>query len=238
MEISGRRAVVTGGGGGLGEVIVRAFAARQMHVLVADVDGAAARRVAADVDGSAVTADLAEPSGVDTVAAAAEEVDVLVNCAGGWSPSGRSYPDASPADWTGVLALNLTGPMRLLQRLRGPLARSPVGAAVSISSSAARGTGAYRAPEYAVAKAGLIRLTTSLTDWAERYGIRVSCVVPGWIGLPRALDEVAVLPPTERSPLVPPTEIAAEVVRLAADEDAAGRVVIMDEGRPAYPMGP
>ena len=81
--------------------------------------------------------------------------------------------------------------MRLLQQLRAPLSRSPVGAAVSISSSAGRGTGAYGAPEYAVAKAGLIRLTTALADWSDRFGVRVACVAPGWIGLPRAIDEVA-----------------------------------------------
>jgi NAD(P)-dependent dehydrogenase (short-subunit alcohol dehydrogenase family) len=110
----------------------------------------------------------------------------LVNCAGGWSPKGQNYPAAASEDWEGVLNLNLRGPMLLLHRLREPLGRSPVVACVSISSSAATGHGAYAAPAYAVAKAGLIRLTTALADWPGRYGVRVSCVVPGWIGLARA----------------------------------------------------
>jgi 3-oxoacyl-[acyl-carrier protein] reductase len=119
--------------------------------------------------------------------------------------------------------------MALLQRLREPLSRSSVGAAVSISSSAALGAAAYAAPEYAVAKAGLIRLTTALADWDARFGIRVSCVVPGWIGLPRALAEVAARPPAERSPLIPPAHVAAEVLRLAGDPGSAGAVVVIDE---------
>jgi NAD(P)-dependent dehydrogenase (short-subunit alcohol dehydrogenase family) len=223
---------VTGGGGGLGEVIVGALAARHMHVVVADRDGEAAHRVAAEAGGTAVTADLSDDGAVDAViAAVGEDVDVLINCAGGWSPTGRNYPDAARAEWDAVLTLNLGSPMRLLQQLRAPLSRSPVGAAVSISSSAGRGTGAYGSPEYAVAKAGLIRLTTSLADWADRFGVRVACVVPGWIGLPRALNEVAARPAAARPSLIPPDRVAAEVLRLVIDPRSGGRVVVIDQPR-------
>jgi 3-hydroxybutyrate dehydrogenase len=67
-----------------------------MHVVVVDLDGEAARRVATEVGGTGVTADLSDPGGVnDVVAAVAEDVDVLINCAGGWGPAGRTYPDAT-----------------------------------------------------------------------------------------------------------------------------------------------
>ena len=225
---------MTGGGGGLGQVIVAAMAARKMHVIVADVHAEAAHRVAAEVGGTAVTADLSLDEGTDAViAAVGDDVDVLVNCAGGWSPTGRNFPDAGDAEWDAVLTLNLRSPMRLLQQLRAPLSRSSVGAAVSISSSAGRGTGAYGSPEYAVAKAGVIRFTTALADWTNRFGVRVACVVPGWIGLPRALDEVANLPATKRPTLIQPEAIAAEVLRLVTDSQSGGRVVVMDEGEPA-----
>jgi 3-oxoacyl-[acyl-carrier protein] reductase len=225
--------MVTGGGGGLGEVIARALAAAQMHVVVADVDGDAARRVANDLDGTAVTADLSQAVHVETVVAAAEgKVDVLVNCAGGWSPSGECFPASSVEDWDAVLTLNLRSPMHLLQQLRPALSRSHVGAAVSISSNAARDEGAYASPEYAVAKAGLIRLTTAVADWRERFGIRVSCVVPGWIGLPRAVEQLRAMPVGDRPALVPPADIANEVLRLVTDPASAGRVVLMDGGEP------
>jgi NAD(P)-dependent dehydrogenase (short-subunit alcohol dehydrogenase family) len=234
MDLAGRRAVVTGGGAGLGQVIAGALSAPEMHVIVADVDADAARRVATDIGGTAVGADLSRDDGADAVVAAVgDDLDVLVNCAGGWSPTGRNYPDASDAEWNAVLTLNLRTPMRLLQLLREPLSRSSVGAAVSISSSAGRAAGAYDSPEYGVAKAGLIRLTTALADWDERYGIRVACVVPGWIGLPRALDEVAAMPPADRPPLVPPQAVADQVLSLVTDARSAGRVIVMDEGEPA-----
>jgi NAD(P)-dependent dehydrogenase (short-subunit alcohol dehydrogenase family) len=227
MELAGGRAVVTGAGGGLGEIIAGALAAAGMHVVVADVDGEAARHVAAELGGTPVTADLAGDDGVDAVVAAAgPDVDVLVNCAGGWHPSGRCYPDAAPAEWGAVLTLNLRSPMRLTQALCDTLARSPIGAVVSISSSAGIGTDAYRAPEYAAAKAGLIRFTTSVADWK----VRVACVVPGWIGLPRAFAERAALPEDERPELIPPGRIAAEVLALVTDPGSAGRVVVIEDG--------
>ena len=234
MELVGRRAVVTGGAGGLGESIVRALAVQGMHVLVVDIDGEAARRVAGEVGGTGVTADLSDPGGVDdVVAAVGEDVDVLINCAGGWGTAGRTYPEATFREWDAVLTLNLRSPLRLLQELRVPLSRSSVGAAVSISSSAGLGTGAYDSPEYAASKAALIRWTTSLTDWADRFGVRVACVVPGWIGLARAVEQVAAMPEADRPPLVPPERIAAEVLRLVTDRRSGGQVVVMDEDRPA-----
>lgn len=216
---------MTGGGGGLGEVLAGALAAEGMHVLVADVDADAARRVAGTLAGTPVTADLASHDGVDAVVAAVgDDVDVLINCAGGWHPSGRCYPDAAPEEWGAVLTLNLRSPMRLTQALRAPLSRSPVGAVVSISSSAGIATDAYGSPEYAAAKAGLIRFTTSVADWK----VRVACVVPGWIGLPRAFVEREAMPPDARPPLIPPARIAAEVLALVTDPGSAGRVVVIE----------
>jgi 3-oxoacyl-[acyl-carrier protein] reductase len=221
------RALVTGGGGGLGAVIATALAARGAHVIVADADGEAARRTAAQLDGTAVRADLATDRGVEAIASATDELDVLVNCAGGWGDAANHYPEAAPDEWDAVLTLNLRAPMRLLQHFKPALTRSPVGAAVNISSSAGIGTTAYESPEYGVAKAGLIRLTTAVQGWAP--GLRVSCIVPGWIGLPRAHEEIERLPPDQRTRLIPPGRIAETVLHLIDDPDSAGRVIVIPD---------
>jgi NAD(P)-dependent dehydrogenase (short-subunit alcohol dehydrogenase family) len=226
MDLAGRRALVTGGGGGLGAVIARALADRGAHVIAADADPEAARAVAATLEGTPVHADLSSDHGVEAIAAATPDLDVLINCAGGWGGAAHRYPRAAPEEWDAVLTLNLRSPMRLLQHFRPALARSLIGAAVNLSSSAGIGTTAYESPEYGVAKAGLIRLTTAIADWQH---VRVSCIVPGWIGLPRAHEEIQQLPPGQRPRLIPPESIATTVLELIDDPDSAGRIVVIPD---------
>lgn len=213
--------------------MVRALARRGMTVVVVDADHEAAHVVASQVDGVAVVVDLSASTGTDGLLKAVDgELDVLVNLAGGWGSAGRSFPEASMAQWHAVLTLNLLTPMRLLDGFRSALASSPVGAAVGIASSAALSAGAYGSPEYAVAKAGMVRLTSAVADWPERYGVRVSCIVPGWIGLPRAVAEVGAMPPADRPALIDPELIAAEVLRLVDDPRSGGQVLVMNEEMP------
>jgi NAD(P)-dependent dehydrogenase (short-subunit alcohol dehydrogenase family) len=99
MELAGSRALVTGGGGGLGAVIVDVLAARGVSVIVADVDGAAALTVASGINGEHVEADLSSDTGVRAVLEViGGDLDVLVNVAGGWGGAGRSFPESSAAE--------------------------------------------------------------------------------------------------------------------------------------------
>lgn len=225
--------VVTGGGGGLGELIVGAVRGRGFHPVVVDVDEQAAARVAGS-SGTPVAADLRDPDVLPVVGSRAAGLGRLrwwVNCAGGWSPT-RQFPTGD--EWRGTLALDLETPMRATQLCLEPMRAAGGGAVVNISSVAGLERGAYGSPEYAAAKAGLIRFTTSVSDLARTHGVRVSCVVPHWIGLPRAYDEWAALTPAERDAttgLVPPQEVVDTVVALADDPSSAGKVVEL-RGRP------
>jgi 3-oxoacyl-[acyl-carrier protein] reductase len=240
MELPGRVVVVTGGASGLGAAITGAFADAGSHVVVADRDGAAAvvRVAALREQGGAATAcrcDVTDEDDLRRLVAMAEGlggIDVLVNNAGGWGGSQVQYPDAPPEDWSAVLDLNLRAPMRAVQlTLTGMRARRR-GAVVNVASSAGIETSAYGSPPYAVAKAGLVRLTTALAGLADD-GVRVTCVVPGWVGLPRAVVERAALSQPEREALpalVPPDLVAREVVRLVREDVAAGTVVELLDG--------
>ena len=240
MELTGRTVVVTGGGSGLGEHVGRGFAAVGAHVLVADRDAAAAQQVAEGVraGGGAATAcgcDVTVERDLLALLDVADRwggVDVLVNNAGGWGASPQHYPDAPPEAWSDVLDLNLRGPMRALQLCLTGMRERSRGAVVNVASSAGVEASPYGSPPYAVAKAGLVRLTTALAGLQED-GIRVTCVVPGWIGLPRAHRERAALTPDVRASLpalVPPEQVADEVVRLVRDDAPAGSVVLMLDG--------
>jgi len=243
--MNGEVAVVTGGAGGLGRLISTVLSARGFLVVVADRDPEA---------GADLVAELGEPSGraefVATDAAEAADIArlleragrlgrlrVLVNNAGGWLP-GPQFPESD--QWQRSLALNLTMPM-LATQLALPLMTGHGGAIVNVSSSGGWGGDAYGSPEYGAAKAGLIRFTTCLSDWADRYRVRVSCVVPHWIGLDRAVAEYAGMSEDQRAQsggLVDPQLVADTVVALALDETAAGRVVMLRAGRAPYPVDP
>ncbi|MGY2701703.1 MULTISPECIES: SDR family NAD(P)-dependent oxidoreductase [unclassified Nocardioides] len=238
MELRYALAVVTGAGAGLGREVAVAMARRGTAVLVADRDPAAAEEAAGlvreqRVGGWAFPADVSEEADLRALADRARDLggaDVLVNNAGGWT-AGDQYPAAPYDAWSRTLDLNLRAPMLLTQlflegldQRRGP---RRVGAVVNVASSAAVGTDGYGSPEYAAAKAGLIRLTTALSDPGTAARARVMAVVPGWIGLPRAQVEWAALGEDERArlgPLVPVGAVVRTVVDLVA-HGRAGQVV-------------
>lgn len=237
MDIAGRVVVVTGAGSGLGAVLTRAFADAGAQVLVADRDAVAAGDTAAGVvaDGGRATAvrcDVLLDPDLDGLVACADALggaDVLVNNAGGWGDLDAQYPDAPVEAWAAVLDLNLRAPMLAIQRFL-PALRHRGGAVVNIASSAGVEDGPYRSPPYGAAKAGLVRLTTSLADLD---GVRVTCVVPGWVGLPRAHAEWGALDPAERDvlpALVPPDHLAATVLDLVTADAPSGTVVECLEG--------
>jgi NAD(P)-dependent dehydrogenase (short-subunit alcohol dehydrogenase family) len=237
-------AVVTGGGAGLGKIIANRLARRCAHVVIVDLDAEAASGVAEEVQqrGSRATfvqTDMSEEREVRQLiqrVAGLGPMTLLVNNAGGWLP-GPQFPDTD--DWSRSLDLNLRMPM-LATQLALPLL-APGGAVINISSSAGYESNPYGSPEYAVAKAGLIRFTTAVSDFADRYGVRVSCVVPHWIGLPRAVTEYERMDIEEQrgsGGLIDPEVVADTVIDLASDPASAGRVIVVRAARHPYPIDP
>lgn len=246
MHLRWRLAVVTGGGSGLGREICLRLGRAGVGVLVADREMAAAEHVAGEVRESRVQAwpwqvDVTDGGDLELLAARMRDLggaDLLVNNAGGWT-AGEQYPDAAPEAWSATLDLNLRSPMRLTQLFLADVGqrrgrRDEPGAVVNVASEAGLERGGYGSPEYAAAKAGLIRFTTAMARPDVARLARVSCVVPGWIGLDRAHEELAAKAPEERAkqlPLVPPGTVAQTVVDLL-ERGAPGTVVELLGGRP------
>jgi NAD(P)-dependent dehydrogenase (short-subunit alcohol dehydrogenase family) len=218
----------------LGAFVAARLLAGGASVVVADVAGGQAMREGGS-DVAFVRADMRVADDVGRAVAHAVSVrgrlDVLVNCAGGWGES--NFPVASADEWQATLFLNLGAPMVATQLALEPMRAGGGGAVVNIASSAGVEWDAYDSPEYAAAKAGLIRFTTTLAGLRESMNVRVNCVVPHWIGLDRAKAELAAMSPSERAaapPLVDPAAIADKVAELACDETFAGAVVEMRGG--------
>jgi NAD(P)-dependent dehydrogenase (short-subunit alcohol dehydrogenase family) len=246
MEVRGRVALVTGGGGaGTGRAICLALARAGAEVAVADLDddgGEETVRRIESAGGSAafVHADVTVDEDVRRMIAFAEEtfgrLDILVNSAG-LTPEPH-FPDAQVEHWSRYLDLNLRGPMVAIQAALQPMKRARGGAVVSISSAAGVGFRPHSSPEYAAAKAGLIRLTATLAPLADSENVRVNCVVPNWIGTDEVKAEIEAMTPEERAEvpdeLVPPEEIAAAVLRFVEDDSLAGRVLLVWNDEPAF----
>jgi NAD(P)-dependent dehydrogenase (short-subunit alcohol dehydrogenase family) len=237
MEIADRVALVTGGGGaGTGRAICLALASAGAKVVVADidVDGGAetVRQIAASGGGTAfVPADVTVEEDVRRMVDVADQtfggLDILVNSAG-LTPAPH-FPAAPVEHWSRYLDVNLRGPMLAIHHALELMTGRGGGAIVNIASVAGLGSAPHSSPEYAAAKAGLIRLTATLAPLAER-GVRVNCLVPNWIGTEEVQREIAAMTPEERAEvpdqLTPPEEIAAAVVRFVEDETMAGRIMI------------
>jgi NAD(P)-dependent dehydrogenase (short-subunit alcohol dehydrogenase family) len=207
MELAGRVAIVTGGAAGIGHAIARRLSAEGSTVVVADIDAEAGgfradMSVADDVRGLFAFT-LGEHG----------RLDVLVNNAGGVFET-----------WQKTVDVNLSGLMLATQLALE--AMDGEGAVVNVSSVAALGSARYSSPDYAAAKAAIVRITTAL---GEVGGVRVNCVCPDWVDTPAVRRDLATMSAEERAavpPLVPADEIAEIALDLIRDDSAAGRVVV------------
>jgi NAD(P)-dependent dehydrogenase (short-subunit alcohol dehydrogenase family) len=231
VKISGTTAVVTGAAMGIGYAVAKALAGEGAAVVVADRESEAGKQAAAELGGLFVRADVAEDDELRRMLATAERfggggIDILVNNAGGVEE--HVYPDAPLDRWERVLDVNLRAPMVATQLALDSLRRRGGGAVVNVASVAGLGAGPHGAPEYAAAKAGLVRLTAALGALASE-GIRVNAICPDFVDTPAMQRSLANATDEQRArmpELVSADAIAGGVLDLIRDDSLAGRVLV------------
>lgn len=247
--MSGRAAIVTGGGSGIGLAISERLAVDGIAVAVLDRDGDAAEEAAAKISASGgtamgVTADVTDRSDVDAAVAAVGAAygapTILVNNAGldGFSP----FLKLSLAAWNRVLEVNLTGTFQCCQAVLPGMIEAGWGRIVNISSSSAHG-GQPLMAHYVASKAGVIGLTKSLALEFGPKGITVNTIPPGFIDTPmlrkseakgllgEGVEHHEKLTPVRR--VGRPEDIAATCAFLVRDEASyiTGQVIGVNGGR-------
>jgi len=194
-DLNGSSVVVTGGGSGIGRAAALQFARLGAKVVVADVNGEAAKTVTEEIattGGTAVVVagDLTESAVVDEVVATAVEqfggLDVLV-CNAGITDSMSAAADVTDAEWERVLGVNLTAPFKLTRAALPHMIAKGKGSIVYTASEAGlRGSAAGLA--YTTSKTGLIGLTRSVAVMYRESGIRANAIAPGGVATGIALN--------------------------------------------------
>jgi NAD(P)-dependent dehydrogenase (short-subunit alcohol dehydrogenase family) len=246
FDLTGRVAVVTGGGRGIGLAIARGLGAAGAQILIADRDeprGAAAVAALQDAGVRAVClrTDVTDPSSIGAALDAAESglggFDILVNNAG--MSQRTPAEEYSPEDLRRMTALNLDGVFFGMQAAarRWIAARRP-GSIVNLASFAGVVADPLSAP-YAATKGAVVQLTrTCAVEWAP-HGIRVNAIGPGYVRTEMTAPALAE-PETrrrilERTPLgrvAEPEDLAGAAVFLASDASryVTGHVLMVDGG--------
>lgn len=232
-RFSGRSAIVTGGGRGIGEAIARLLVAQGASVLVISRTASEVEAVAASIGDLAVplVADVGDPADADRAVATAVErfggVEMLVNNAG--IDDDCAFLDIEPANWDRVLRTNLTGVFLMAQAAGRVMVEAGHGAMVHIASIDAHGADGNQAA-YNSSKAGMLGLNRTISTELAPRGIRSNTVSPGYTATPltrQYVGEPMYEYMTSRFARVPqgrmatPQEIASAVAFLLSD-DAAG----------------
>ncbi|KAB8189554.1 3-hydroxybutyrate dehydrogenase [Nonomuraea phyllanthi] len=183
--LEGRRALVTGGAGGIGAAVARELAARGAHVTVADISADGARAVAGEIGGEAWAVDLSDTKALDDLTL---DVDVLVNNAGiqRVSPIEEFDPDA----FRTIHSIMLVAPFLLIRAaLPGMYARG-WGRVVNISSVHGLVASPFKSA-YVSAKHGLEGLSKVTALEGGAHGVTSVCVNPGYVRTPLVEKQIA-----------------------------------------------
>jgi 2-keto-3-deoxy-L-fuconate dehydrogenase len=228
------KALITGGGSGIGAAVARRLAADGLEITVTDASLEAAETVASELGARALQIDVRDE---DQVAPAMADVDVLINVAGIGSTT--NAPETPLEVWENVFAVNARGTFLCCKHaIPGMVARGS-GSIVNVASVAAL-VGLRNRAAYSASKGAVVSLTRALAIDHVGDGIRVNAVCPGTVDSPwvrrlveesgESLDALRQRQPMGR--LGTPDEIADAVAYLASDRAAfvTGSVLVIDGG--------
>ena len=240
IDLSGRTAVVTGAGGGIGAAIARVLASAGASVAAADLDETAALATAEAIGAGAagMPVDVTDSGSVralrEQVESAFGPATVVVNNAGWGEP--QLFTENSESFWEKVVAINLMGPVLVSRTFLDPMVEGGGGRIVNVSSDAGR-VGSTGETVYAGAKGGVIAFTKSLARELARHGVNVNCVCPGPTDTPlfhkhteKMQEALTRAIPLRR--LARPEEVANAVAFFASDEASfiTGQVLSVSGG--------
>jgi 2-keto-3-deoxy-L-fuconate dehydrogenase len=242
-RLSGKHALITAAGAGIGRATALAFADAGARVLATDIDGDALASLAATHPSiTTQVLDVTDPAAIATLVGAAGPIDTLFNCAG-YVHAGTIL-DTDEASWRRSFSINVDSMFHLCKAVLPGMLERGGGSIVNMSSVASSIKGVPNRFAYSATKAAVIGLTRSIAADFVARGVRCNAICPGTVKTPsleqrvRALggdQEAAWRSFTDRQPmgrLGRPEEIAALALYLASDEASftTGTIHVVDGG--------
>lgn len=248
MDITGKIAIVTGAGQGIGKAISLRLAQAGADIAILDLNWQSAETVAKEIEtigrhAIPIQVDVSKSENVNAavrrILTEFGRIDILVNNAG---IAGRTIPltDLEESDWDEVIGVNLSGVFLCCKAVIGTMIAQDYGRIVNIASIAGKEGNPTMIP-YSVSKAGVICLTKALAKEVTDYNIRVNAVSPAVIETPimdgmaqSTIDYMVSKIPLGR--IGKPEEVAAVVNFLASDEASfvTGQCYDVSGGRATY----
>lgn len=254
MLLQDSRAVVTGGGRGIGAAVARALAEAGASVVVAsrtegDIEQLASQLRAEGHQAWSVVCDVTDPQSIHGLASSATDrlgrVDILVNAAG--IASSAPLHKLTLEDWNRVIAVNATGTFLCTQAFISGMVERKWGRVVNVASVAGLSGSRYIAA-YSASKHAVIGFTRCAAAEVAQHGVTVNAVCPGFVdtdmtaesldrivestGISRDEALAAILDTTPQRRLFEPEEVAHAVLSLC-DEKAKGingQAIVLDGG--------
>jgi NAD(P)-dependent dehydrogenase (short-subunit alcohol dehydrogenase family) len=239
MDLASKCAIVTGGGSGLGILYAETLASHGASVVVADLDGEAADRIATDLNDKGlsaigVQADVTSDDDVDRMVQSAVDafgrIDILLNNAALSRGRFNLCSELSTAEWIAILSTNVVGPLVCARACRPVMARQGGGIIINKSSSAG-----YHAVEgaYHISKLSLSGLTVALAAEFASDNIRVNGIAPGSVTqrLPKDILE-KVLADQAIKRFGTPQDLIGALLYLCSDASSfmTGHTMVVDGG--------
>lgn len=244
-SLQGKTAYVTGGAGGIGEFLSRAFAAQGARVGILDIDASAGTRLAEELNAEGhaakfVACDLRDISALQSALSSLRQklgpADILVNNAA--HDQRHTWRDMTPEYWDERMAVNLKHMFFAIQAVAPNMIEKNNGSIINFSSTSWKlKMGAM--PAYTTAKAAVHGLTRSFVMEFGKHSIRVNTVYPGWIMTKRQkelwFDEAGQKLLDENQAmrgLIQPEDVANLVMFLSADDSkfCSGQEFTVDGG--------
>jgi 2-keto-3-deoxy-L-fuconate dehydrogenase len=240
--LSGKTALVTAAGAGIGRASAEALASRGARVIATDIDETAVNTLAdSHVGVKSHKLDVLDATAVAQLIEASPRIDILVNCAG-WVHSGTIL-DCDDAAWDRSFDLNAKAMFRMMKAVLPGMLEQGAGSIVNIASVVSSLKGAPNRFAYGSSKAAIIGMTKAVAADYVKAGIRCNAICPGTVESPSLKDRLAATGDYEkaladfraRQPmgrLGQPEEIAEMVAYLAGDLSAftTGQAFAIDGG--------